>query len=63
MAEIVPVPALMSLEGRAQMIAEECGRVEQAGNPNARRSHVAAHALAHLRAAMAQARNTEMQGE
>lgn len=59
----IAVPALMSLEGRALMIADECGRIEQAGNPNARRDHVKAHALAHLRATLAQARQTEQQEE
>lgn len=47
------IPAMMSLEGRATMIADEIGRVEHAGNPKARREHVKAIALAHLRAAAA----------
>lgn len=46
------IPAVMSLEGRAQLISDEIARVEHAGNPAARREHVKAVALAHLRAAL-----------
>lgn len=49
------VPQFLSPEGRAQMIADETGRAEHMGDPKARRAHVAAHALAHMRAALAQA--------
>lgn len=38
------------------MIADETGRAEHMGDPKARRAHVAAHALAHMRAMMVQAR-------
>jgi hypothetical protein len=58
MAEI-SVPDHMSLEGRANLIADETGRIEQAGNPTARRAHVKAHALAHLRAAFEQAQRVK----
>lgn len=51
----IPVPDHLSLEGRANMIADETGRIEQAGNPTARRAHVKTHALAHLKAAIDQA--------
>lgn len=51
----VTVPDHMSLEGRANMIADEGGRAEHAGNPKARREHQTKHALAHLRAAIEQA--------
>lgn len=61
MAEIT-VPDHMSLEGRANMISEETGRIEQAGNPTARRAHVKAHALAHLRAAIEQANRINQPG-
>ena len=36
------------------MIADEAGRMEHSGNPEARRLHVEKHALAHLRAAVKQ---------
>lgn len=55
----IATPKFLSLEGRAQMIADETGRVEHAGNPAARREHVAKHALGHLRAAIQQSRDTE----
>lgn len=52
MSDAAPkVPAVLSLEGLAQMIADEINRVEHAGKPNERRAHVKAHALAHLEAA------------
>lgn len=57
MAELPAVPAILSLEGRAQMIADETGRSAHMGQPDARRAHVKAHALAHMRAAIAQAEN------
>lgn len=49
------VPKLMSLEGRAQMIADTAGRVEHAGNPTARRAAIRQMALQHLQAALSQA--------
>lgn len=55
----IPVPAILSLEGRALMIADETGRSDHAGNPAGRREHVAKVALAHLRAAVQQARDAE----
>jgi hypothetical protein len=58
MAEIT-VPDHLSLEGRANMIADETCRIEQAGNPTARRAHVKAVALAHLRAAFDQAQRVK----
>lgn len=54
MADLPQVPALLSDEGRANMIADEVARSEHAGKPDARREHVKAHALAHLRAAQIQ---------
>lgn len=54
MADEPDVPDHISLEGRATMIADETGRVTHAGNPTARRAHVKAIALAHLRAALEQ---------
>jgi hypothetical protein len=58
MSEII-APPVLSLEGRAQMIADETGRSEHAGNPAGRRAHVAKHALAHMRAAILQSRTVE----
>lgn len=57
MADLPAVPALLSLEGRASMIAEEISRIEHAGKPDKRREHVKAHALAHLRAALVQVKD------
>lgn len=54
MADEPVVPDHISLEGRAAMIADETGRVAHAGDPAARRTHVKAIALAHLRAALEQ---------
>lgn len=51
----ITVPDHMSIEGRATMIAEESGRAEHAGSPDARRQHIARHAEAHIRAAVDQA--------
>lgn len=59
MSAIPPIPPLMSLEGRANMIADEIGRVEHAGDPAARREHVKAVALAHLRVVAARTANGE----
>lgn len=50
----ITVPDFLSVEGRANMIADETGRIEHAGNPTARRAHVRAHAAAHIRAAVDQ---------
>lgn len=49
------VPALMSLEGRAQMIADEAGKIDHAGDPKARRKAVYEAALANLRVVAARA--------
>lgn len=57
------VPDHLSLEGRATMIAEETGRIEHAGNPAARRTHVKANALAHLKAAIDQFQRINNQQE
>lgn len=54
MADLPSVPDHLSLEGRANMIADEGGRAEHAGNPKGRREHLARHALAHMRAACEQ---------
>jgi hypothetical protein len=54
MADLPKVPELLSLESRAQLIADESGRIEHLGNPKGRREHIYDHALAHLRAAVAQ---------
>lgn len=55
MATEITVPDHMSIEGRAVLIAEESGRILHAGNPEARRKHIEAHAVAHIRAAVDQA--------
>lgn len=49
-ADFPEVPALMSLEGRANMIADVAGQLH--GSPAERRKAVQDHALAHLRAAV-----------
>lgn len=51
----IKVPDHLSVEGRANLIADESGRAEHAGNSEARRRHIAAHAAAHIRAAIDQA--------
>lgn len=50
----ITVPDHLSAEGRANMIADESARIEHAGNPAARRKHIQAHAMAHIRAAVEQ---------
>lgn len=59
MTDLPTVPDHLSLEGRAIMIAEEIGRIEHAGRPDAKREHVKAHALAHLRAAIEQSQRVK----
>lgn len=49
----------LSLEARAQMIADESTRVEYAGKTDVRRDAVKAVALKHLREAMGLANNVE----
>lgn len=55
MSEIT-APALMSLEGRANLIADEGSMRAMSANPKAQRERLAKIALAHLRAALEQDR-------
>lgn len=52
-ADLPQVPSLLSLEGRAKMIADVAGRLH--ANPEDRRKAVEAEALAHLRVVAARA--------
>lgn len=53
MSDLPQVPALLSLEGRAKMIADVVGRLH--AKPEDRRKAVEAEALAHLRVVAARA--------